>query len=730
MLNPFIALAIGLALGAAAPCPALALDYDQARALAASSRAKAREARASATPGAALAAVEIDLTRAVTTCAGGPAGAPCRAVLRFTLGTLAEYHADAEPAQTARWLGQAVAHYETILAEAPDHTPTLQAISAVHTRLGDVARAEAVLVDALRQHPEQDALAVLLGEFYWKAKRWEEALRAFAHAAASNSTAELPRRRMVQCYIEMFPQRLADFRKLLREIEPTFPSAAESGYRAIIARSHPTDPATAEAALLRLVSVLAGARRLTVERLDGLPPGWTPVVELRRYLERPDHEPVTSWWRNPLERRHVLTEAALALGHQAAQEGDARGAAARWEVGRTIAPEYDDYTGALRGFPVVRLDVQTALALHYFRFPSLDPGERKFTDVIQDLFRSKAGAYRADDLLGIERHHIVLGTIFAQKKVWGRRGQIDGALFQLDHALEAAAKRDSRDGTFQPLPEVRAMLAEALLANNEPDQAHAAYVDAAQAYLDTDGLREAGGMLQEARRLTGKGQTGIAQLQMVLETRRAVTEVSAAQVDPTNASYGFRTDGPHGWIFGRAVTDLAQDFVDRQRFKALSDLADRTRELGQPGVADGLGRRAFKTAVDHVRVLVGANDLVRVERARKQATQQKVVDFKPLTVERARLTTAQPPKIWVLTDAPSGQPAYVSIGREDLLAAQVVDELSSQRPADRPDFRVSGTEVVLPSSGTDEAVTRRIRGLPGVDGIVIKQSLPAAVPKK
>jgi hypothetical protein len=274
------------------------------------------------------------------------------------------------------------------------------------------------------------------------------------------------------------------------------------------------------------------------------------------------------------------------------------------------------------------------------------------------------------------------------------------------------------------------MLAEALLANREPDQARAAYVDAAQAYLDTDGLREAARTLQEVRRLTGAAQTRIAQLQMVLETRQAATEATAAKVDPANAEYAFKTDGPHGWMFGRAVADLAKDFVDRQRFKALADLADRTRELGHPEVADGLGLRAFKVAVDDVRFLVGANDLVRVERARKQATQQKVVGFKALTLERVRPATAQPSKTWVLTDARSGQPAYVSIGQEDLLAAQVVDELSRQRPADRLDFRVSGTQVVLPQSATDEAVKRRILGLPGVDGVVVKQSLPTAVPKK
>jgi tetratricopeptide (TPR) repeat protein len=739
-LGVAIALAVGVALDASAPDPALGLDYDQARALAASARAKARAARVSLNPGTQLTGLEAELGRAVSECATGPEGAPCRAVLRFTLGTLTEYHAEAEPAERARWLGRAIAQYEAILAEASDHAPTLHALATVYVRLGDAARAEAVLVDAVRRHPEQDGLAVLLGDHYLKARRWEDGLGAFALAAARNSTAELPRRRMVQCHVELLPQKLAQFRKTLRELEPTFPAAAEGGYRALIARLQPTDRPSAEAALLRLVSVLAASRRLTPSSLDGLPPTWPPVAELRTYLETPDRAPVTSWWRNPLERRHGLSEAALALGHQAALEGDAPGAAARWEVGRRISPEYDDYVfGSLRGFPVVRLDLQTALALHYFKFPSLDPGERKFNDVVQDLFRSKAGAYAAGDLAGIQRHHIVLGTIFAQKKAWGRPDQIDGALFQLDRALRAAAERDRREGTFQPLPEVRALFAEALQATGNRVQARVVAVDAGQSYLDTDGLPEAGRLLLKARGLTQESQppqqARITELQAILETREVIAGATGARLDPSSAEYAFKADGPHGWLFGRAMPAVATDFLGRQRFKALSDLADRARAEGRPGIADGLALRAFKIAVQDVRALTGANDLVRIERVRKHATQQKVVDFRPLTLDRVRAAGAPPPgtppgKRWILTDAPGGQPAYVRVEREDLVAAQVVGEFSGEPAAERPDFRVSNGQVVLPAGAQADRVKGRIEGLPGVGGVVVEPSLPAAVPRK
>jgi tetratricopeptide (TPR) repeat protein len=725
----FAAVFTGLTL-AAGGRPAGALDYDHARALATGSREKAREAAAGANPEAQWRAIDDELARGVSGCAAGAEGIPCRTVLRFALAGLAELRAASAPSDRPQWLRRAVDEYEAILAEAPDHAPTLRSLSEVHLKLGDTARAEKVLAEALQKHPEEDTLGVLLGDFYLRAKRPDDALRAYAQAAAQNSAAELARQRLVDVYAQLLPQRLADFQKFLAELEPAFPVAAERGYRAIIAR---TQGAEREAGLVRFVSVIASAQRLSVGSLDTLPQGWAPVAELRGYVETPQQPPRAPWWVGQIERRHVLTEAALSLGRQAALDGDQPGAAVRWEVGRRFAPDYDDYAfGPLKGARVVRLDVQTALALQYFKFPSLDPGERKFNDVIQDLFRSKAGAYAAADLPSIQRHHIILGTIFALKRVWGRSdGQVDAAWFQLKQALATAATRDTRDGTYQPLPEVRALYADTLAAVGQKDQARATYVDAAQAYLDTDRLPDVHRMLGRARDL-GAGpspeQARIAGLEIVLGTREAIAQAAGATLDPAKPEYALRTDGVHAWLFRAGPGGVAKDFADRQRFKALADFAERARGAGQTALSDDLASRAFKTGVDDVRFLVGVSDFLRVERVRKQATQQKALDFKPLGLKTGP-RAGTPGKAWTLTDAPSGNAAYVTVDSDDLIAAQVIGELRSAPPAERPDFRVTGGRVVLPTGEQSNLFKKRIEDLPGIKGVVIGPSLPSKMPR-
>lgn len=715
---------------AAGTRPAGALDYDDARALAAGSREKAQQAAASANPEMEWRAIDDELARGVSGCVAGPEGVPCRTVLRFALAGSAELQAASASSDRSRWLRRAVDEYEAILTEAPDHAPTLRSLSETYLKLGDPARAEKVLAEALQKHPQEDTLAALLGDFYRRASRLDDAIRAYAQAAAANSAAPLPRHRLVAVYAQLLPQRLADFRKLLAELEPAFPAAAERGYRAIIAG---TQGAERETGFVRLVSVLANAQRLSVGSLDGLPQGWTPLMELRAYVAAPEQPPRAPWWLGPIDRRHVLTEVALSLGRQAALDGNQRGAAVRWEVGRGFAPGYDDYVyGPLKGSRVVRLDMQTALALQYFRFPDLDPGELKFKDVIRDLFRSKAGAYAADDLPSIQRHHIILGTIFALKGVWGHSdGQVDAAWFQLNQALVTAAKRDARDSTYQPLPEVRALYADTLAAVGPSGQARSTYVDAAQAYLDTDGLADAHRMLGRARDLgvaSSPEQSRVAGLEIVLGTREAIVQATGVTLDPSKPEYGFRADGAHAWLFRAEPAGVAKDFANRQRFKALADLAERARGASQSALADDLALRAFKTGVDDVRFLVGVSDFLRVERVRKQATQQKVLDFKPLRLKTG-LPAGTSAKAWTLTDAQGGRAAYVTVETDDLIAAKVTGELHSVPPADRPDFRVTGGQVVLPTSEKSDLFRKRIEDLPGVKSVVIGPSLPRKIPR-
>src|SRR3989442_13174723 len=114
MGNTYVAISLMTLLAlAAGTSPTFALDYDQARALASSARVTAREVGVTTE-------LEKSLASGVTECTGGPEGVPCRAVLRFTLGALAEYRAAAEPAERVLRLNQATVQYDAILAETPD----------------------------------------------------------------------------------------------------------------------------------------------------------------------------------------------------------------------------------------------------------------------------------------------------------------------------------------------------------------------------------------------------------------------------------------------------------------------------------------------------------------------------------------------------------------------------------------------------------------------------------
>lgn len=674
---------------------------------------------------------EARLRQALGECAQGADGLGCRVQLGFALGAFAEQRAGAEPADRQRWLGSAVARYQRVLAESPAHAPTLARLSRLHAQQGDRAKAEALLDDALRRFPDQEPIALLLGDLHRDAKSWDAAISAYRVAVDRHPTSDPPRRRLVEAYAALLPARLDEFRRVLAELERGFPAVTEVGHRAIIERLHVTNPAAAEASLVQLVGVLAAMRRLSAQSLDTLPSGWIPpaVTHLRAYLAAPQQRPAPGWWLDRIERRHVLAAAGLALGHQVLIEPDPAGAAARWETAERFAPEYEAYSyPPLKGLSVVRLDLETALALHYFKFPSLDPGEGKFNRAINRIFQSKAGAYQLDDLEGIQRHHTILGVIFAQKGVWRANHFALNAIFQLDNALKTAARRDTKDGAYQPLPELRALLARGYQTTGDTAKARTTYLAATRAYLDTDAIEPAGRMLQSARALPEGASSErelAAQLERVLGTRADVARASGRRLDPAAAEYAFRPAGRHAWLYGGALPALAPEFLDRQRFKTLSDLAVRVDEAGHAPAATELAARAFRTAIENVKHFTGSADVVRIQKIRPSATQQRVLDRKPLVLGSFTGGAPAGAKTWRLTDPLTLRPTQVRLDGDDVLAARIVRELRADPALQSADYVVKGGQVTVREGSRTEEVKSRIEKLPGVDAVRVTPKLPA-----
>jgi len=673
---------------------------------------------------------EARLQQALGQCAQGVEGRACRLQLGFASGTLGELRAATDPGERSRWLGAAAARYEGVLAESPTHTQTLARLSRVYVQQGDRAKAESLLGDTLKRFPDEEAIALLLGDLHREAKNWDEAIRAYRFAAERHPTSDPARRRLVQAYVALLPARVDDLRRTLAELENGFPSVAELGHRAIIEHFYRTDPGAAEMSLLKLVTVLAATRRLTTQSLDALPSGWASpaITHLRAYLAAPQQRPTPGWWLDRVERRHVLALGGLALGNQALLDPDPKGAAARWEVAEDLAPEYEAYwSSPLKGLPVVRLDVETALALLYFRFPSLDPGERKFNRVIRAIFNSKAGAYQLDDLEGIQRHHMILGIILAQKGAWKTNHFALNAIFQLESALKTAARRDAQDGSYQPLPELRAQLARGYQATGDIAKARATYLAAAQAYLDTDAIESAKRSLQSAGALIAGSvpeREVAAQLERVVSTRTEVARVTGRQLDPGAAEYAFRPDSGHAWLYGQPLPALAVTFLDRQRFKTVSDLAIRVGEAGHAQAAAELGGRAFRIAIESVKQLTGSADVVRIEKVRPLATQQRVLDQRPLMLGSFKSSPGGA-KTWKLTDPVTLRPTEVRLDSDDVLAARIDQELRTDPTNRSAEFVVKEGRVTVRDGVQSEDVKSRIERVPGVDAVRVAPGLPS-----
>jgi hypothetical protein len=625
------------------------------------------------------------LTSRLPACDSDPQARACRLLLNFSLGYLSERQATLEPNEAAGLLGEAAGYYRKVLAEAPDHAATVNNLALVYRKLGDAAATEALLRAALdRLREGRSAFALMLGDLYREGERLDPALDAYGRAAGDTPDAETPRRRIVEVYGLLPIARTGELFQRLSQWEARFPSVADAGYLGIIERSFQGEPRLAEEALVRWVSLLARNRWISARRLADLPAAWqdTPVREIRLYVENPDRPPQAGWWRQRSERGQVLVEVALALGSERLVQGDIRGAAARWEVGQAIAPDVESYLfGDLRGARFVRLDLQTDLASLYAKYEFLDPGGQKFARLLGSLFQGKADAYAADDLEAIQRHHTVLGMIYAERGTWtSETHRWMNAIFQLEHAIGAAERRERQTGYYQPLSELRARLAKGYAALGRTAQARSASIAAARAYLDSDQLEQAGAMLNQARPLLDAApqadQSAHARLTTMLETRRLIAGADSSALDPSAATYPFRANGPHAWIFGASAPAMSDALLGRQRFKALSDLAARTKAQEHAGQATAYTAQAFNVAVAEVPALIGTEDLVRLEKVTAGIADRVRLDRWSPVVESTRPAGATG-KTWQLFLATAARPAFARVDADTVLAGRIVALLSA-----------------------------------------------------
>lgn len=627
-------------------------------------------------------------------CAAGAEGKACRQILEYSKGYILQEESAASdnPAAT---LQEAAASYEQVLADSPDHGPTLSNLVTVYQRLGEPEGAIPYLERAVQSEAASPRMKLQLGDLLLQEQRIEEARKLFQDALEALPGDEAACHRLVLSY-ELSPggSGASELLRLGERWEGTVPAAALDAYESAMRISWSANPALAEEALIRWVGLLGRTSGLSEAGLDRLPAGWSSpaVTGLREWLKAPEARPA-DWWQSG-KARSALAAVALGLGRDRLTLGEPAKAEAVWVLGRDLADSSEPaYT-----------DLQTELALLYFRNPELDPDGNKFLDTENRLYNEKLAAMVRHDLASTQRLHTALGLIYAERGIWESAMRPRSALFQLELALSDAAERDRNEGTFQPLPWLRERLADGYRALSRNKKAATVYLEAGRAYLDVDDLGKAAKMIAAARSLAEPSWDATAEasrLSAILETRRRLSELVEQPASEKPLLSRRALDGLAGsaWL-AASWSHPDPKFLDRQRFKALADLAAIEARSAAPAPALRHGAQSLAMALERRVYLSGAGDLLRLQRL--QAVSEKALG---LESPEPRVVAESDPDTLPLALPSGGEPARVRVSPEGAIANQIVLALGADAVATSPpDVSIEGGRIVIrvrPGTDTD-----------------------------
>jgi hypothetical protein len=621
-------------------------------------------------------------------CPAGPSGRECRLLYASGLGSLLYRQAALDRQnRDSLYLGS-VAYYDRLLTEAPDNSEAIYGKALSYRALGPHEWMEPFFRNAPKADPGRRGLYLtFLGDYYAAEGRWPQAAEVYRQAVQQDADEDGARSGLIDALAALGGPATLELLQYGKDWEVRYPGSAADAYGAILTGSFRPGgqrDAIADSAVVGLVRTQA-RNRLTVGKTPpAVDTGWTPVREIRVFLQTAAPE-AAPWWGQGAERQSALAQAALAGGRVGVTEGKYDVAERIWTEGVRLA----------RRSSAVSLDLERELATLYFRQPALDPGRKKFDALEQEIFAGKFGALATGDLEAAQRYHTTLALIYVARGVWGGT-YARNAGQQLTWALDKAEERRQRQQFYQPLPELRQLLAHGLDSLKSYGEAGRRYAAAAAAFLDTDDLDAADSAVQNGKRLAAD-VTGPARV-LALRSDLAHSVETASRCSP----------GSIAAIVGPGNSD----FFSRQRFKILADCSKV-----DPRFSRQYAIAAFRL-VDSARVtLVGGSDVVRFERVMSTLLEPFGVAF-----QAAHLDPVPPsggPSIQVSLPGET-TPLWVAAALDDVIAARVVAELGAG--VNPFPITVSSGVLSIPASAAAlPGLLKRLQGVTGVREVRVRQ---------
>jgi tetratricopeptide (TPR) repeat protein len=631
-------------------------------------------------------------------CGVGADGRDCRILSASGLGAVLQRQASVDRRNRDSLYTASVAYYDRILREVPNHPDAIYGKALAYRALGPHEWMEPFF----KQAPSIDTARAALyftfqGDYYSATKRWPEAVAAYRQAVRQDADDDGARAGLVDALAALGLPSSLELLQSAQGWESRYPESASNAYRAVLVNSFAPGgqrDAIADSAMLGLVRVQT-RNRLSVGAVPReVSAAWTPVREIRSFLDSAAAK-VAPWWRLSSERETVLAQAALAGGKAAT-------AAARYDAAEHL---FAEGVRIARRSSSASLDLQRELALLYFHHPALDPNHAKFDALEQNIFEGKMGALASGDLEAAQRYHTTLGLIYVERGVWRSSTLARNAEQQLGWALDKAEERQERQHFYQPLPELRRLLAHGEDSLGNRGEAARRYAEAAKAFLDADDLTAADSAARNAGRL-GAGVEATRAMR-ALALRSDVARGGAARSAACAAERIATLN---------QVGDPA--FVARQQFKVLADCSG----LDTQTAARARAIAAFKL-VDSARItLVGGNDVARFERIMRTILQPFGV-----TPQSAHLDPAAAPAGPLIQVSLAGEtvPYWYAEALDDVIAARVVAVLGS---AARPfPVNVSAGVLTIPRAAAISAqMLTRLKSVSGVRDVRLEAVPPTS----
>ncbi len=624
-------------------------------------------------------------------CGAGPDGRDCRILSASGLGAVLQQQGSIDRKNRDSLYTASVVYYDRVLREAPADADAVYGKALAYRSLGPHEWMEPFF----RQAPSLDTNRAALyltfqGDYFAATKRFPQAVTAYRAALRQNVENDGARGGLVDALAATGASSSLELVQLARGWEAQYPESALNAYRAVLVNSFAPGnqrDAIADSAMVGLVRVQARNRLAVGSVPRGVSTEWTPVREMRSFLDKAVVN-VAPWWRLGPERDATLAQAALAGGRAAAAGGRSTQAESLFAVGVAIAKRTS----------TTSLDLQRELALLYYQHGDLDPSHRKFDALEQDIFEGKMGALQSGDLEAAQRYHTTLGLIYAGRGVWKSTSPARNAIQQLVWALDKAEERRQRQQFYQPLPELGQLLAHHLDSLGRPGEAAQRYADAARGLLDVDDFTAADAAAKNAMRLGA--ETSVA----------GAVRVSSLRSDIALGGDAARSACTAGRMSALLRSGDAA-FVARQRFKVLADCA----AVEAPVAARGHAIMAFQL-VDSARgTLIGGNDVTRFERVMRTLLQPFSVTPQSAHLDPAPAPTGPSIQVWM---AGESVPYWYDGSLDDIVAARAVSVIGT---AARPfPLTVSAGMIVIPrTAAISPELMSRLKAVRGARGLTL-----------